>query len=230
MRLLILHDDSEDAHRLKAHFTQQSYLVDLATTSDQAFRFCDEHEHDVIVIGRDLHEDDNGVDVCRKMRREDIGTPVIMYAEAGEDGVAPTVEALDAGADDYVTEDIELEELEARVRAMVRRCQPEEGSMLRYDGVEIDVANRNVLVNCKPVVLTPREFALLEYLVRNRERVVSRTALGDRVWGHDYGAENSNVVDVYVSRLRKKLKTTGRELIHTVHGTGYMLATQAPAV
>lgn len=221
MRILVAQGNNKEGKRLESRFTAESYIVDLASTAEETLRLCGQHDHDVIVLGYKLPDRD-GVAVCRQMRREGMGTPVIMLASI--DDTEPAVDSLDAGADDYVAKPVEFEELVARVRAMVRRCQAEEGSVLRYEGIEVDVANRNVVVNERPVVLTPREFALLEYLLRNRERVVSRNALGDRVWGLEYGEENSNVVDVYVSRLRRKLQAVDKPLIQTVHGRGYMLA------
>lgn len=221
MRVLVAQGDADYAEELESCFHDQSYIVDSATEAEEVRRLIDTHDHDVIIVSRKLPDGD-GVELCRRLRREGVGTPVIMLAEA--DGTDPTVDALDAGADDYVSRPVEFEELVARVRAMVRRCMPEEGSMLRYEGIELDIANRNVTIDGTPAVLTPREFALLEYLMRNRERVVSRTALGDRVWGLEYGEENSNVVDVYVSRLRRKLKDANKPIIRTMHGQGYMLA------
>jgi len=221
VRLLIAQADADYAKELESEFHDQSYIVDRATEVDDVLELIDTHDHDVIIVGRNL-QDRDGVELCRRLRREGVGTPIIMIAK--DDGTEPTVDALDAGADDYVSRPVKFEELFARVRAMVRRCLPEEGSMLRYEGIALDVANRNVTIDNTPAVLTPREFALLEYLMRNRERVVSRNALGDRVWGMEYGEDNSNVVDVYVSRLRRKLKDADKPIIRTVHGTGYMLA------
>lgn len=224
MRVLVVQGDPAEASRLEAGFQEQGYIVDTANTGCGAIEMAHANDVDVMVLARQL-PDMSGVDVCRRIRREGLGTPIIMLAAV--DDTEATVDALDAGADDYVAKPVDFEELLARVRAMFRRCQPDEGSVLRYDSIELDLANRNVTVDGETVILTPREFALLECLLRNRERVLSRTTLGDRVWGLEHDLENSNVVDVYVSRLRKKIPTD-KPLIHTVHGTGYMLASAAP--
>lgn len=221
MRVLIAQSDVDYAKKLEACLKECSYIVDVASDAASASTLTDTHDHEVLLVDRMLPED-GGVAFCRQLRRSGVATPIIMVGKPDE--TQPAVDALDAGADDYVARSIDAEELQARIRAMLRRGVAEEGAEVSYGGIEIDLANRVVNVEGTPLVLTPRELALLEFLLRNRERVVSRNAMGDRVWGLEYGEENSNVVDVYISRLRRKLKDAGKPFIRTIHGTGYMLA------
>lgn len=226
MRLLLIQRDEEYAQRLKDGLQQRSYLVDLVTSGDEGFEQAAQESYDVIVLAIQLLDTD-GIALCRQLRRRGVATPLIILSVLED--TEKKIEALDAGADDYLTRPVELEELCAHIRAMVRRCQDEEGAMLRFEDLEMDLANRNVSRNGTSIVLTPREFALLEYLLRNRNRVVSRLAIGDRVWGLDFRDENSNIVDVYISRLRRKLDRDHTPLIHTAHGTGYILASTPPS-
>ncbi len=225
MRILVVQGDPRAGALLQQGFNEQGYLVDMRTLGGEAIGSCQSAEYDIVILGRHLPDID-GVELCRSMRRQGLAMPVIVLSS--EDGTEPTVDALDAGADDYVAGRVEFEELLARVRAVARRGHPDEGSVLRYEGVEVDLARRTVTVGGGVVAFTPREFAVLEHLMRNRDRVVTRTSLTDQVWGEDVHPDNSNVVDVYMSRVRRKLGDK-RDLIHTVHGTGYMLAAAAPA-
>jgi DNA-binding response OmpR family regulator len=138
------------------------------------------------------------------------------------------VTGLDAGADDYLTKPFEFDELVARIRALLRRGQAREAAMLRFEGIEIDLLKRTVSRDGQRVKLTAKEFALLEYFMRNPNRVVTRTAIGEHVWDMNFEAE-SNVIDVYVSMLRRRIdKGFGKQLIHTVVGAGYMLSAEPP--
>jgi DNA-binding response OmpR family regulator len=142
--------------------------------------------------------------------------------------VGAKVEALDAGADDYVVAPIAPEELLARVRALVRRGRGSGGAVLRCGRLEMDVSSRTVRVDRQRLHLTPREFAVLEFLLRNQQGVVPRSVLHERIWGADTEESSSNVVDVYISRLRRKLRASeANGLIQSVHGTGYIFGLES---
>ncbi|MGE3182219.1 MAG: response regulator transcription factor, partial [Phycisphaerae bacterium] len=165
--------------------------------------------------------------LSRNIRKEGIGTPIIVLSVPNQ--TDERVAVLDAGADDFIEKPIEFRELVAHMNAMVRRCQADNAHILEYADLELDTANRNVRRGDRAIVLTPREFALLEYLVRNRERVVDRVVVGEHVWGEDYARRESNVVDVYVSRLRRKIdRPADAPLIHTAPGIGYILTRRPP--
>lgn len=224
VRMLIANSDAEYSERLANGFREQGYLVDKTTACGEARNLAVDDKYDLIVVGRHFSDGD-GVQFCRQIRRQNVGTPTILLAP-NDDDTEDAVNALDAGADDYLDKHVEFEELAARARAMLRRCEAGENGMLQYADLEVDVANRNVRRGNRQIILTPREFALLEYLVRNRERVCTRTAIGDRVWGLEFDEmQDSNVVDVYVSRLRRKIRNEGedRSIIVTVPGAGYTL-------
>jgi DNA-binding response OmpR family regulator len=155
-----------------------------------------------------------------------VATPILMLTALSS--TPDKVAGLEAGADDYLTKPFEHEEFIARVRALLRRAQAVEGAVLRFENLELDLVKRTATRAGQPISLTAREFALLEYLMRNPHRVLTRTNLGERVWDMNF-EEESNVIEVYVSRLRAKVdKGFDKPLIHTVTGTGYVLTNEKP--
>jgi DNA-binding response OmpR family regulator len=163
--------------------------------------------------------DRDGVEVCKNLRRRSIATPILMLTALS--GTDEKVAGLDAGADDYLTKPFEFEELLARIRTLLRRGDASEGRILEYNDLVLDLYTRRASRAGKEVELTNKEFALLEYLMRNPNRVLSRTQISEKVWDM-YFESSSNVVDVYISALRKKLdRGHEQQLIHTIKGAGY---------
>jgi DNA-binding response OmpR family regulator len=179
--------------------------------------------YDVILLDRMLPDRD-GIDVCRSLRRRGVTTPIIMLTAL--DTTGDKVAGLNAGADDYVTKPFEIEELLARIAALLRRGIAGEAARLTYGELELNLNKRTAVRAGQTIRLTGKEFALLEFLVRRCDRVVSRSAIGENVWETNYEPV-SNVIDVCVSSLRRKVdKGFTKPLIHTVIGSGYMLSVE----
>jgi two-component system, OmpR family, response regulator MprA len=163
----------------------------------------------------------DGIDFCRHLRRTGNTTPVLMLT--ARDGVGDRVAGLDAGADDYLVKPFALEELLARVRALLRRATPGPDEVLRFADVELIPSRREVIRGGEPIELTRTEFNLLELFLRNPRQVLTRSVIFERVWGYDFGFA-SNSLDVYIGYLRRKTEAGGKpRLIHTVRGVGYAL-------
>ncbi len=221
--VLIIEDDLPLAVTIKRGFSEQGYGADSVGLAEAGEKAALEKPYDVIILDRMLPDRD-GIEVCRNLRRHGISTPVLMLTALGmlDDRVA----GLDAGADDYLIKPFAFEELLARVRALLRRGEPLESTRLVYEDLEMNLARHTVFRAGKPISLTNKEFSLLEYLIRRRERVVSRTTIGEHVWDMNY-EPCSNVIDVYISMLRRKVdKGFEKPLIHTIVGVGYMLAAE----
>ena len=170
---------------------------------------------DVLMPGMD------GLEVCRRLRRSGSRLPVLMLTARAE--VSDRVSGLDAGADDYLAKPFALQELLARLRALLRRSGAEDGDALRFADLELDPRTREVRRGGEEIELTRTEFSLLELFLRNPRQVLTRSLIFERVWGYDFGA-GSNSLDVYVGYLRRKTEAGGRpRLIHTVRGVGYAL-------
>ena len=218
MRILIIEDNPGMAAAIQQGLVRHGYSVEVAHTGYEGEEMAASEPFDVIVLDVMLPDRD-GVDVCRNLRRRKVSTYVLMLTALS--GTADKVSGLDAGADDYLSKPFEFEELVARIRALLRRGNPSEASRLEYGGVELDLLQRRVLRDGTKIRLSAKEFALLEFLMRNVDRVVDRTTIMQKVWDINY-EPSSNVIDVYISSLRKKLdRQFERPLIHTVVGTGY---------
>jgi DNA-binding response OmpR family regulator len=227
MRLLVIEDNPKVAGMIEQGLTEQGYQVDVVHKGFEGEARAAAGGYEAIVLDLMLPDRD-GVDVCRNLRRRGTKTPILMLTALSE--TADKVAGLDAGADDYLTKPFEFDELLARVRALLRRGEATEGTVLKYEDIQMDLAKRMVTRAGKTVSLTPKEFSLLEYLMRNPNRVLGRTAIAEQVWDVDIGSD-SNVIDVYISTLRRKIdKPFDKKLIHTVVGTGYVLSAEgAPA-
>lgn len=221
MRILVVEDNPKFSALIRKALEEQSYIVDETASGHEGEELGASAKYDAIVLDVMLPDQD-GLQVCRNLRRRKIFTPVLLLTSLSQ--TDEKVAGLDAGADDYLTKPFELDELLARVRALLRRASFDEGKSLKYDDLEMDLVKRSVKRGEKPISLTAKEFALLEYFLRNQNRVLSRALIGERVWDMAF-EEESNVIDVYVSRLRSKVdKGFERPLIHTVIGMGYILS------
>ena len=199
----------------------EGYAVAFAHDGRQALQLMTSNSQDAVILDLGLPLMD-GVEVCRRVRERGDRTPVLMLT--ARDAVSDRVEGLDAGADDYLVKPFALDELLARLRALLRRtvATPEE-SLLKFADVVLDLQTMEVRRNDRLVELTRTEFRLLELLMRNPRIVISRSRIYEQVWGYDFGA-SSNAIEVYVSYLRRKLEAHGEpRLIHTVRGVGYTL-------
>lgn len=225
MKVLVVEDEKPTAAALKRGLGEEGFAVDLASDAPAANEAVLVYEYDAIVLDVRL-PNGNGFELCKRWREQGVTTPILFLT--AYDDVSDRVRGLDLGGDDYLVKPFAFAELLARVRALVRRgpaAQP--APLLRVGDLVIDTARRSVTRAERIVLLTAREYQILEFLVRNAGKVVTRTALWEHVWESD-AVPDSNVVDVYVRYLRNKL---GRDpdLIRTVRGGGYVLETPEPA-
>lgn len=218
MRILVIEDNPKMASAIQKGLQANGYAVDVSHSGFDGEDKAVLEPYDLIILDLMLPDRD-GVDVCRNLRRRCVDTPVIMLTALS--GTDDKVAGLDAGADDYLTKPFEFEELLARVRAMLRRGEASEGRLLECDDLSLDLYTRMAKRGEMEFELSNKEFGLLEYLMRNPNRVLSRTQITEKVWDMNY-EPGSNVIDVYISSLRKKIdRGFERELIHTIKGAGY---------
>jgi len=220
MRLLLIEDDRKAARVLAKGLREEGFVVDVAATGEEGAAQATFNEYDVVVLDW-LLPGRSGLDVCRDLRASGNPTPILMLT--ARDSVADRVTGLGHGADDYLTKPFAFDELLARVRALLRRARATQPTVLRVADLVLDPATRRVRRGDVAITLTPKEYAILEVLMRHVGQVVTRTRLAERVW--DEAAEVlDNLVDVHVSHLRKKVDRDGPSpLIHTVRGVGYRL-------
>ena len=222
MRILVVDDERAVRESLRRALELEGYEVELAADGQEALDRLDSEapEPDALVLDVLMPRVD-GLEVCRSLRRAGSRLPVLMLTARVE--VENRVEGLDAGADDYVTKPFALEELLARLRALLRRTADGSGEPLRFEDLELDPRTREVRRGGEPIELTRTEFALLELFLLNPRQVLTRSLIFERVWGYDFGA-SSNSLDVYIGYLRRKTEAGGKpRLIQTVRGVGYAL-------
>ncbi len=217
MRLLVVEDDVDLNRQLVAALGEAGYVVDKAMDGEEGHFLGDTEPYDAIILDLGLPVLD-GVSVLEKWRRAGRKTPVLILT--ARDRWSDKVAGFDAGADDYVTKPFHMEEILARVRALVRRAAGHASSLLTCGPVELDTANAKVTVDGKAIKLTSLEFRLLEYLMHHAGKVVSRTELVEHLYDQDFDRD-SNTVEVFVGRLRKKL---GVDVLHTIRGMGYSIS------
>jgi two-component system response regulator MprA len=219
MRVLVVDDDDAVRRSLAHALTRDGYEVAVAVDGAAALESLAAARHDAVVLDI-LMPEPNGLEVCRRLRAGGDRTPILMLT--ARDLVADRVAGLDAGADDYLAKPFALEELRARIRALLRRSGADQ-EVLRFADLELDTAACRAVRGGRPLDLTRTEYALLELFLRNPRRVLSRTLIFDSVWGYDFGP-SSNALWVYVSYLRAKLEAGGEpRLVQTVRGLGYVL-------
>jgi two-component system response regulator MprA len=220
MRLLVVDDDRALRDVLRRALTLAGYDVRLAENGSEALSEVSSSVPDAVVLDVGLPDLD-GLEVCRLLRREGNRVPVLMLT--ARDAVSDRIDGLDAGADDYLVKPFDIDELKARLRALLRRTGGDGADGLSFAELTLDPARHGVVVGETFVELTRTEFQLLELLLLNPRRVLPHTLIYDRVWGYDFGP-TSNALRVYVGYLRRKLEDAGaRPLIHTVRGVGYAL-------
>lgn len=221
MYVLVVEDERRLAQLVRRVLEEEGHTVDVAHDGEEGLQMALEGTHDVIVLDIMLPVI-NGLDVCRSLRSNRMDTPVLLLTAL--DGVDDRVKGLDAGADDYLPKPFAFQELMARLRALSRRrVQPRDPQELTVDDLTLDLRRRRAQRNGRQIELSPKEFSLLEFLMRNQGRVVTRTQILDHLWGYDF-ATDSNLVDVYVAYLRRKVdKGNTAKLIRTVRGVGYAL-------
>jgi two-component system OmpR family response regulator len=218
MRVLVVEDNPRIAGFLRKGLDEEGYAVTVIGDGDEAFSRAREEDFDAAVVDVML-PGRSGIELVRGLRELGAALPIILLT--ARDRTEEKVEGLDAGADDYLTKPFDFSELVARLRALLRRSTGAAPVVLRGGDVELDPVTREVRRGGEPVQLTPKEFTLLEYLLRNQGRALSRATIMEHVWGIRFDP-GTNVVDVFINSLRNKLDPE-RALIHTVRGIGYMV-------
>jgi two-component system, OmpR family, response regulator len=221
MRVLVIEDDRETAQFLHRSLRESGHTADIAADGDSGLAMARDGRHDVLIVDRMLPRRD-GLSVVQTLRAEGVRTPVLILSALGE--VDDRVKGLRAGGDDYLTKPYAYTELLARIEALARRPAPEEQAT-RYGvgDLALDRLSHKVTRGGEPILLQPREFRLLEYLMKHAGQVVTRTMLLENVWDYHFDPQ-TNVIDVHISRLRSKIdKGFAKPLLHTVRGAGYMI-------
>ncbi|MDD3882601.1 MAG: response regulator transcription factor [Eubacteriales bacterium] len=220
MRLLIVEDDAALRTILQKRLIAEGYAVDACDNGADGFEFATSTVYDGIILDIML-PGLNGLEILHRLRTAHSPSGILMLT--AKDGIADRVKGLDLGADDYLVKPFAFDELLARVRALLRKHVPDRSPLLKLDSLEMDTVARTVSRDGKAVSLTAKEYALLEYMLRNAGQVLTRDQIADHVWNYECNFE-SNLVDVYVRYLRGKIdKDVQNKLLHTVRGMGYTL-------
>jgi len=220
MRILLVEDEKKVASFIKKGLEEEGYAVDLASDGESGLQMALDRVHDLVLLDIQLPKKD-GLAVLHELRRRKVATPVLLLTVRAT--IEDKVIGLDSGADDYLTKPFAFQELLARARALLRRHSENKQSVIKVADLSMDLTQRTVHRGGQKIDLTAKEFALLEYLMRNAGRVLSRTMIAEHVWDYDFDSM-TNIIDVYVNYLRKKIDASREpKLIHTVRGVGYVL-------
>ncbi len=220
MNILIIDDNKDIIDFLKPNLKAQGFVVDTAEDGEKGLYKCQINDYDVVVLDMNLPKKD-GLQICAEIRKSKNPTPIIMLSVRSEIGIKANL--INAGADDYLTKPFSFEELMARIRALLRRPHAIMGEVLNIEGIVLDSNSRTIICDGKKIHVTPKEFHLLEYLMRNRGKVLSRMAILEHVWDTDADLF-TNTIETHIASLRKKLKQKNkRDLIHTVSSAGYKI-------
>ena len=221
MRILIIEDEKSLADALKRAFEAQHYSVDVSHTGDNGLYLANVNDYDLIILDIML-PDIEGWEVCKQLRKDKINTPILMLTAL--DSVDDKIKGLDEGADDYMTKPFDLRELMARARSLIRRQAEQKTTKLQVADLVMDTSERTVVRADKNIKLSAKEFAMLEYFMLNKNKVLTRETISEHVWDMNFDPQ-SNVIDSFVRFLRQKMdKGFDKQLIHTVRGVGYKLS------
>jgi len=221
MRILIVDDEIKLLQQLQEAITADKYDVDTAADGEAALDRLFANPYDLVILDIMLPVMD-GLNVLREMRRADIKTPVLMLTAKGD--IEDRIRGLDLGADDYLAKPFSIAELMARIRALLRRTSDQGISLLGTGTLTLNTATREVEVNHQPVNLTPKEFSILEFLLYNKNRTISRFNLAEHVWGDEFDPFTmSNFIDVHIKNLRRKIGDREGSIIQTVRGIGFLI-------
>lgn len=221
MRILLVEDEHRLANIIKKGLIEDGFAVDVVFDGEEGQYLAESEEYDLIILDIMLPKVD-GITICKELRNKNIKTPVLMLT--AKSTLDEKVVGLDSGADDYLTKPFAFLELRSRIHALIRRSKQDASPILKIANLEVDPIKHIAKRKSKIISLTPKEFSILELLLRHKDEVVSRTMIIEHVW--DYNFESmSNVVDVFIASLRRKIdRGTKIKLIHTIHGVGYKMS------
>ena len=225
MKLLVIEDEKKVANFIQQGLSEEEYTVECAYDGEQGLEKALSSEFDVIILDLMLPKRD-GISILRELRARGVNTPVLILTAKGT--IQDRVIGLDSGADDYLAKPFHFEELTARIRSLLRRSSVEKTTQLKVGDLVLDTVSHKAKRGESDIELTAREYALLEYLMRNADRVLSRSVITQHVWSYNFYAD-SNLVDVYINRLRNKIEAGGASrLIHSIRGVGYVMRETTP--
>ncbi len=220
MRILVIEDEKHIADFIKQGLKEEGYSVDVAYDGEKGYFLAGTEEYDAIVLDLMIPKID-GITLCKKLRQDKINTPILMLT--AKDSVHDKVAGLDSGAEDYLTKPFAFKEFLARIRVLLRKDKKAIPTKLQVADLVMDILTHKVTRDTKEIILTTKEFSLLEYLMRNAGQVVTRTAISEHVWDINFDT-TTNVIDVHITALRRKVdRTHKKELIHTIRGRGYTI-------
>jgi DNA-binding response OmpR family regulator len=222
MRILLVEDDAELRAQLESSLNHQQYATETAADGEEALDRLFESSFDLILLDIMMPKVD-GLTLLKEMRSADIRTPVLMLTARGTLG--DKVAGLDSGADDYLTKPFAMSELMARIRSLLRRSSGQSDTRISAGGVLLDTVQQTVTFGCETLKLTPKEFYIFEFLLHNKNRIVSRVHLAEHIWGNAYDPFTmSNFIDVHIKNLRQKISSAGGpDIIETVRGIGFTI-------
>jgi len=220
MRILIVEDEKKVASFVKRGLEEEQYAVDVAYDGEEGLYMATNNPYDLLILDIMLPKKD-GLQIVKELRAKDITTPILCLT--AKDKVEDVVAGLDSGSDDYLAKPFAFAELVARVRALLRRPSQDRGAEIVFADLRLDPVAHKVWRGDKEIILTAKEYALLEYFIRNPNKILTRTMIAEHVWDYNFDSF-TNIIDVYVNYLRKKIdKDYEKKLIHTVRGVGYVL-------
>ncbi len=224
MRILVVEDDVKIAQTIKRGLELNGYAVDAVHDADSGFSYAVDADYDVVILDRMLPGSMDGVELCRRVRAEHVSTPILMLTARGT--IGDKVEGLNSGADDYLVKPFSFDELTARIKALLRRPIEHTGTVIQVDDLSLNTASYEVKRGEKPVKLSHKEFALLEYFMHHQGQVITKDMIINHVWDED-ALVLPNTVEVYIGYLRNKIDRpfpTAKPLLHTLRGFGYKLS------
>lgn len=220
MRILIIEDEKKVAAFIKKGLEEETYAVDIAADGEEGMHLGEQNQYDLIILDLMLPKI-NGLDVLSSLRLKKIKTPILLLT--AKDSVEDKVKGLNQGADDYLTKPFAFSELLARIRVLLRRGKAEAKTTLEIADLKLNLVSHKVSRGNEEIELTGKEYSLLEYFMRNQEKVLTRTMIAEHVWDYNFDTF-TNVIDVYVNHLRKKIdKSFSTKLLHTLRGVGYVM-------